>query len=144
MSQRIKGQETSIIVTTNGVVEDTLTDIQNFGITIQTELIQQGYLGQTTDQFDEVFKGAKFDMEMHTHSQDYLSFQLAIINRARRVTPDTVFNIVTTLDFPNGDSPTVTLPDVKFGPLPNTVPGRAEYLKVKVEGACSEPDIELS
>jgi hypothetical protein len=142
--QRIKGQEVSILITVDGEVQSEITDLQNFGITPQTELIQQGYLGETTDRYDEIFKGAKGDFEMHTHSQDFVTLEKAIIDRARRKTPDVVFNIVATLAFPNGDTPTITLPDVKWGPMANTVPNRADYLKIKMEFGCAEPDFETS
>jgi hypothetical protein len=142
--QRLKGQEVSVLVTQDGDVLAEITDIQNFGVTPQVELLQQGYLGMTTQVFDEVFKGCKFDFEMHAHSQDFVDLWKAIIDRARRKQPDLVFNIVATLNFPNGETPTITLPDVAWGQMPMTVPGQAEYAKFKFEGGCAEPDFETS
>lgn len=144
MAQRIKGQEVSVLVTMDGELQAEITDIQNFGITLQLELLQQGYLGETSDRYDEVFKGAKFDFEMHTHSQDYWTLVASIIDRARRKTPNLVFNIVATLSYPNGDTPTVTLPDVSWGPSAVNAPARADYVKIKMEGGVGEPDIETS
>lgn len=144
MGQRIKGQEVSIIIVRGGVLESELTDIRNFNVTLMTEIIQQGYLGETTDRFDEVFKGASFDFEMDNHSQDFITFVQAVIDRARRRTPDIVFNISAVLQFPNGQTPTITLPDCFFGPFPLTIGSRTEYAKLKIEGKVSEPDMQTS
>jgi hypothetical protein len=144
MAQRIKGQEVNILITLDNEVQAEITDIQNFNLTDQFEMLQQGYLGRTTDDFDEVYKGVKFDFEMHSHSQDYFTLRQAIEDRARRKQPDLVFNIVVTLLYPNGDTPTITLPDVKWGPGALNAPARADYLKIKMEGGCSGPDVEES
>jgi hypothetical protein len=139
--QRIKGQETVISIVRDGVLEAELTDIQSFNATLMLELIQQGYLGETSDRFDEVFKGSKFDFEMHHHSQDWVTFNKALIDRARRRTPNVVINVQSTFNFPNGDTPTWAWPDAFFGEVGVNLPGRAEYMKTKYQGGCSEPDL---
>lgn len=142
--QRIKGQEISILIVKDSVLVSELTDIQNFGIELDVELLQQGYLGEKSDRYDEIYKGCKFDFEMHEHSQDVLTFQSNILARAKRDTPDVVINIVVTLNFPNGQTPTVTLPDCHFGAMPRNVGSRSDYSKIKFQGAVSDPDIETS
>jgi hypothetical protein len=144
MAQRIKGQEVTIVILRGGIVEAELTDIMNFNIETDIELIQQGYLGEVADRFDEVYKGTKFDFEMHVHSQDFFVFQQAIIDRAQRVTPDIQFNISFSLAFPNGQTPSITLPDCFFGPIPKGSGSRTEYVKTKISGACSQDDTQTS
>lgn len=144
MAQRIKGQEVSILVVREGVLEAELTDIQNFNAELKLELLEHGYLGETTDRHDEIFKGAKFDFEMHVHSQDFITFAKAVLDRARRRQPDLVFNIVATFNFPNGQTPTWMFPDAKFGPIPMNVGSRNDYIKVKIDGAVDEPDMQES
>lgn len=144
MAQRIKGQEVSIIVVAGGSTVDTLTDIMNFNMEVSLEMLEQGYIGETTNRYDEIFNGAKFDFEMHQSSQDFLTFEKQVEARARRDQPDLEFNIVVTLNFPNGETPIVTLPDVSFGAIPFNVGSRKDYAKVKIQGACSELDVQQS
>lgn len=142
MAQRIKGQEVSIAIVANGVLQSELTDIQDFNCSLMLELVEQGYLGETTDRFDEVFKGSKFDFTMHHHSQDWVVFNGILVNRARRIATNTVINVQATFSFPNGDTPTWRWPDSFFGEIGVNLPGRAEYMKSKYQGGCSEPDMQ--
>jgi hypothetical protein len=144
MSLRIKGQEVELNVTRGGALEDSLTDIRSFDLELQYDLKQEGYLGQTTDMYDDVFKGVKFNMELHLHTQEWLTFLKALEDRSRRVTPDVVFSITGTFSFPNGDTPILTLNDVKFANVPHNVPSRGDYVSVKLSGGCSELDVQKS
>jgi hypothetical protein len=108
------------------------------------EIKQQGYLGETSNRGDEIYNGTKGDLSMHLQSQEWFTFKQAINDRARRVKPDLVFNIAVTSFFPNGDTPTVTYPDVNWGPIPTNIPSRGDYVKVKLEWFCSATDVALS
>lgn len=119
-------------------MEAELTDIQSFNAELQTEIKSQGYLGEKTNRKDEIFNGVKFDFEMHAHSPDFFDFQAAIIDRAKRTTPDVIFNISGIFSFPSGDVRKLILPDVKFGPMPINVPERGDYVKMKFEGECDD------
>jgi hypothetical protein len=143
-AQRIKGQEVQILIVQDGSLADTLTDIQNFNMEDDFELIQKGYLGEPTDRYDEVYKGMKFDFEMHTHTQDYLTFVGAIRQRAQRIVPDTVFNITAVFNYPEGDTPTRLLPDCNFGPVGDKVNSRGDYKTNKFQGAVGQPVDTLS
>jgi hypothetical protein len=138
MGQRIKGQEVSITIVTASVVEDELTEIVSFNCEPLLETKSQGYLGETTNRQDDIFNGFRFDMELHLKSQRWLAFQREIINRARRITPDTIFNITATLLFPNGDTPIIMAPDAKFGSTPMSIATRGDYVKVKLQGMAEE------
>lgn len=142
--QRIKGQEVSILVVTDGVLEAELTDIRNFEYESQLEIKSMGYLGEKGNRKDDVFNGVKGSFEMHLHAQDWWAFKQKIIDRAQRKTPDTIFNISGVFAFPNGETPTVTLPDVKFGPIPTNVPERGDYVNVKLEFECETEDVQAS
>jgi hypothetical protein len=133
-SQRIKGQEVTILIVQDSQLQATLTDIQSFNAEVQLEIKSQGYLGEKTNRKDYIFNGVKFDMELHVHTQDWLNFVQAVINKAQRITPDTVFNITGVFSFPNGDTPTMVIANAAFGPLPVNVNSRGDYVKVKLEG----------
>ena len=132
-SQRVKGQEVTILIVQDGALQAELTDIRNFEYESQLEIKSQGYLGEKANRKDDVFNGIKGSMELHLHSQDWWNFKQAIIARAKRETPDVVFNISGVFAFPNGQTPTVLLPDVKFGTIPTNVPERGDYVNVKLE-----------
>jgi hypothetical protein len=133
--QRLRGQEVTVHVVRAGNVENTLTNITDFNFETKLELKEQGYLGETTNRHDEIFNGAKFDMELHLTTGDWLDFQAAIISRATRQEPDLEFNITCTLVYPNGEQRYVTMPDVHFGAQPMKVGGRGDYVSYRIEGA---------
>lgn len=141
MSRRIRGQEVTILIVRDAALEAELTDIKNFTAELMTEIISKGYLGEDTEQKDEIYKGTKFSFEMDNHSPDFLTFSAAVIDRAKRRTPDTVFNISAVLAFPDGRVATVLFPDAKFGPQPINVPERGDYVSIKYEGEVSNVSI---
>jgi hypothetical protein len=144
VSQRIKGQEVAIIITQDGDVQNTLVDIHNFDIEFSSEIKTVGYLGQKTDTNDDVYHGVKFNLEMHTFTQDWLRFLVAMHDRQKRNNPTTVFNIAAALFYPGGDEPQIFIPDAKFGPVNMTVPNRTDYVNKKISGASDDYDLALS
>lgn len=136
MAQRIKGQEVNIIVVRGGVVEDTLTDILSMNVAFQSETKIQGYLGEKNNRTDDIFNQVKFDLELHIKTAAFLSFIKAVNDRQKRITPDVQINITLTLEFPNGDTPSILLPDCKFGEIPMNVASRSDYVKIKLDGVC--------
>ncbi len=143
-SQRLKGQEVSCLIVRDSVLEDTLTAIKDFEIDTQLEVKSQGYLGEKTNRKDMIYNGGKFSFTLHLHKQDYFNFWKAVVAKAKRETPDVIFNITAVLSFPNGDTPTVLLPDVVFGPMPLKAPARGDYVDVKVEGECEDIQVTTS
>src|SRR4051812_4726747 len=113
--QRIKGQEITIAATAGGEVVDSFDAIMNFNEEYQAEIKTQGYLGETSNRKDDVYNGEKFDMEIHLSTQNFFKFRALVKQRQTRRRPDLVFNISVQFQFPNGDSPVLTIPDVKFG-----------------------------
>ena len=138
IAQRVKGQEVTINIVVNGELQNTLVDILDFNMEILLETKAQGYLGETTNRHDDVYNGVKFDLELHLHTGDWFDFQYSIVQRARRVNPDTVFNIVSTIVFPNGEERSITVQDAKFGAQPLSISSRGEYVKVKLEGMADD------
>ncbi len=143
-SQRIKGQEVAVLITRDGELEDTLTDILSFNTEPELEVKSQGYLGEKTNRKDDIYNGCKFDMELHLHKQVWFSFLASIVARAKRETPDLVINITAVMSFPDGSTPTVLLPDVKFGPVPHSISSRGDYVKVKLSGECDDFEVTQS
>lgn len=143
-AQRIKGQEVSVLFVRDSALEDTITDIQSLDIDHILEVISKGYLGEKTERKDEIYKGVKFKVEMHIHTQDVFRLELAIIDRAQRNTPDLQINITGTFFFPNGDTPTLLLADCKFGSIPHKVGSRGDYVTITLEGECESLSVQFS
>jgi len=144
VAQRLKGQEIELVITSGGVLQDTLTDIHNFNVEFESEIKSQGYLGEKTNRKDDVYNGVKFDFEMHTHSQDWLRLIIAIHDRQKRNTPNLVINIGAVLFYPNGDEPSIYIPDAKFGPQAVSTPSRTDYANKKLSGEADDFSLQLS
>lgn len=129
---RIKGQETSIDVIVDNVVKQNLVDIKSLETEDQLEIIKEGYLGETTDRRDMVYRGFSGRLEAHIENRQYLDFRQAMVDKARRRTPGARVNIRTTLAFPGGPRVRIVLKDVSFGPMPLNIGGRAEYVTVSL------------
>lgn len=139
MSQRVKGQEARITFTSPAGAETALSAIQSFEFEVQTEILSEGYLGETTERKDDIFKGTRGRCTLHIESQDYLRFVERVKNRSQRRTPaDAKFSAVCALQLPNGQRPRVLIDDLFFGPLPVNIGGRDEYIEATIEFESSD------
>jgi len=140
-TQRLKGQEVTVIIVTGGVVENEINEIQSMDFEFEQEQLQQGYLGQFSDQFDYVFKGVKGSLDLHIHTGAWFDFLKKITDKAKRITPDTVFNITAVANFANEGAKTILFPDVSFGGIGHTIGGRTEYVKIKLPFGTSDAQV---
>ena len=136
--QRIKGQEVEVILVVDGKAQDTITDVRSFEIGLKTELKEEGYLGEKTNRYDEIFNGVRGRMELNFENQDVFSLFTAVLDRAKRRTPGTQINVKATLNFPNGDRPRVLIPNVFFGEIPMNFGSRGDYGTVGLEFAAED------
>lgn len=125
--QRIKGQETTVIIVENGNPLNTIRDIQSMDMEAALEIISEGYLGETTLRKDEKYNGYSGSIGMHFSNPEILNLTRRIIDRARRRDPGLKINIQTTLQFPNGVRTRVILKDCFFGAIPMSFGGQGEY-----------------
>ena len=138
------GQDVSILIVVDGVLQSTLTAISSFNIELELEVISKGYLGEKTERKDTVYKGIKFDGELNPFTEDVFTFAQAVLNKAKRLTPDVLFNITGVFTYPNGDQPEILLNDVSFGAVPVNIGSRGDYVKFKMQGTCEDVEIQLS
>lgn len=138
MAQRIKGQEVELLIVTNGVPTTSLTDIRSFTVTPRFELKEEGYLGETSMRFDEIFNGVSFDMELHFEDDGIFDFIQTIKDRAERRVPGTTINVKATLNFPNGQRPRILLKNCFFGETPIGFGSRSDYGTFKLDGRCTD------
>jgi len=136
-SQRIKGQEVEVLVLVNGQVQNTLLNNKSFEFMMQTETLEEGYLGEKTDRYDEIFKGFSGSGEFDNSEAGLSDFFLAIQNRAARRNPGTIVNIKATLNYPNGDRKRWIFQDCFFDPMGLSFGGRDQYGSTKLDFKCS-------
>lgn len=136
--QRIKGQETTVEIVTNGVPQASLNIVRSLTITPRFEKKEEGYLGEYQQRFDEMFLGVDFALELNFGDDGVLKFMQEVKNRAQRRTPGTVINMNTTLRFPSGQVKAVTLTDCYFGDMPIGFGSRSDYGTFSIDGSCSD------
>lgn len=141
--QRIKGQEVSIRVVRAGRPVESIDSISVFNDTVSLELKESGFLGETVNRFDEILNGFGGDFEFHVTKPEWNDLVESIIARAKRETPDTIFNVVRADYFPNGQTALYTYQDVKWGEIPTNVPSRGDYVKARMQFKCSERPVKV-
>lgn len=144
MDLRLKGQEISVRTIRGGVVIDSIDSVSVFNEEVMLEIKQDGFLGETVNRFDEIFNGFGGDFEFHVHNNLWVPWQQSVIDKAQRNTPDTVFNVIRTDFYPNGNSSVYTYRDVHWGAQPTAVASRGDYVKVKAQFNCSERPVQVN
>lgn len=140
---RIRGQEAQIRLSRNAVVESTITAIKTFNIQWDFAILEEGYLGEKTMRKDDIFNGGSGAFDIDPESQELLLLIDFIRQRAQRRTAvnDSRVNSTVRLTFPNGDTPLVLLPDMKFDPANLTIPKRDSYVSSSFSYKVEEPRI---
>jgi hypothetical protein len=142
-NQRIRGADVAVAITAAGALQNTLTDIDNFGATFKFEKMTQRYIGEQTVRTDEIFAGVEGKMKLHLHDEAFLNYILNLQLRARRLSPTLVFNNVATMFFPNGEAPVLSFPDVNLGDIPLEMGNAKDYVSIDLDWICGEFDIQL-
>lgn len=141
--QRLKGQEVQVQVIQGGQLSDAFTAVASFNDNMKMEVLEQGFLGETTNRHDDIFNGFEGTLSMQVSNQRWMTFQASIKARAKREQPDIVFNMVRTDFYPNGDTPSRTYQDVKFGAEPSNIASRGDYVTVDIPFSCDDVDDNL-
>ncbi len=138
MAQRVKGQETRLVVSGPDGVEDGLADVKSFEAELDLEILEEHFLGETAARFDDIFNGCSGNMEVQIESRAFLDFIGRVQDRAQRRLPaDTKFMCTTAIALPNGTRIRLCFEDLFFGPIPLRTPSRKEYTTMRVEWKCS-------
>lgn len=140
---RLKGQEVSIQIIKGGAVVTAINAVADFGDTLKFEKKEQGFLGELTNRYDEIFNGFDVSMTIQVSEQGWMELQQAIKDKAQRKTPGTEFNVVRTDLYPNGQTPTRTYRDVHWGPQPTRVASRGDFVTVGLDFSCSDTEDNL-
>jgi len=135
---RLKGQDVSIRILQDAQAATQIDSIGSFNDSTELAILEQGFLGEFVNRFDDILNGFGGDMEIQLTASNWTTLRQAMIDRATRSVLGTVFNVVRVDLFDNGDSITWTYTDVKWGAMPTTVSARGDFVKVKLSFKCSE------
>lgn len=138
MSQRIKGSEVGVVITSDDGVERSIDAVGSLEITVQIELLTEGYLGETTNRRDDIFNGVEGSLELHLERGQFFALVEKIKDRASRRTPGARFDLVSIFAFPNGDRVRGVIGDVYFGEIPINTGGRGEYVSSTINFGASD------
>lgn len=141
MAQRIKGQETSVVIMSNGVPQTSLQFVKSLSFTFKTKVLEEGYLGLTTQSYDSIFDGLDGSLEFNFDNAGPFALVAQIVNKARRRDNGTQINIITTFSFPNGSKVLITILDAEFGPMPFDIGSRSDYIGFKLDFSASESTV---
>jgi len=139
VAQRIKGQEVTLVILADGVPQLTIDTIKSAELEWEIELLEEGYLGETSNRVDSVYNVIRVMLEGDINNQDYLELADAIAARARnRVGGATRIDIVGSFAFPNGQFPSVVVSDVYFENIPFNIGARNEFVSFTLTGKASD------
>jgi hypothetical protein len=139
LGPRLKGQEISVRILQGNPPEPiaSLDSISTFNQETTLKLLEDGFLGEVTNRFDEILDGYGGDFEMHVTNSGWISWEQAVITKATRTDPTITFNVVRVDLFADGSSLIYVYTDVHWAAIPQKVGGRGEYLKVSSSFKCS-------
>jgi len=132
-AQRIKGQEVELLLVEDNVPLSSIQDIRSFEMAAQLEILREGYLGETTDRRDSVYRGFRGKMELHYENRDVLDLVRRLIDKARRRTPGVRINAKATFVFPGGERVRMLLKDLSFGEVPISFGSRTDYGTISLD-----------
>lgn len=138
---RLKGQETVAVFVSSDGTEDSVADVKSLDIQFDRDILSEGYLGQTTEQKDDIFKGISGKIEFHVRQAAVLDLVFRINEKTKRRLPGELFQIVTTLSFPEGGRRRIIVPDAKFGAIPLSSPSRDDFVTVTFDFAADDATI---
>jgi hypothetical protein len=141
MALRIKGQEVSVALTTAAGLQDHIVDIQSVDITFMRDILSEGYIGQGTEQKDDIFNGVEGSFEMHARDGRFLDVAQTINDISRRRLPGEQIEIACTYNFPQLGSRRIIVPDCKFGEIPISTGGRSDYVMTTFNFAADDARI---
>lgn len=137
MGARVKGEDTNLTFSTPTGPAEGMDLIESWEATLQIEIMRQGYIGETTDRRDEVFRGCAGQCVLHMESAGYFRFTQLVQDRAQRRSPAAgKFNVTSSIKFNDGSRVRLTFEDVKFGELPLRTPGRSDHMAGTISWEC--------
>ena len=141
---RIRGQETNLYVVSNGITQS-FTSIKSFDIEAMLHTLEEKYVGQTTNSYDDIFDGFSGKIEINVDGPAVYTFMNQLILRAQRRVPLFRVNAATTINFPIAGRVRYYFSDLYFDGLPVNTPSRTDYLVSTLTWKCqNSPQLSAS
>jgi len=142
VADRLKGQEVNVnVISATQGVETSFSDVGSVEMQFDREILSEGYLGQTTQQKDDIHNGVSGTITFHSRTADTMGLIQRITEASKGRLPGEKFQIVATLRFPLGGSRRVVVPDAKFGNIPINVSDRQSFVEFRLEFAGDDATI---
>lgn len=141
MSERVRGQENFILITRGGVLIDRIDSITEFEYTVEADIQEESFLGETQPRFDSIAKGTTITISGQLANDEFFALQQAITAVAeRRAVTLTQIDIGSSYVFPNGDLVNLAFKNCFFGAVPVTTGSREDFITWSLEGKCQRVD----
>ena len=141
MSQRIKGQEVEVTILKNGEPQENILFFRSLEVRIGTEILEEGYLGMTSNKFDTIYNGVRGSTEGHMDSPEAMNIVKTLVEKAQRRNANTKVNMKAVFNYPNGQRARLVLIDVEFGELPISFGSRKDYGMLRLDFASDKLQI---
>jgi hypothetical protein len=141
MGLRVKGQETVLTFISADGVETSFDNLKSSEITFERDILSEGYLGQTTEQKDDIFKGVTGKCEFHLAEPEIFDLVNRINEKTKRRLPGEVFEMVATYIFPDGRRRRIAINDPKFGSIPINNGSREDFVSISFDFAADDGTI---
>jgi hypothetical protein len=126
-SPRVRGQETATTIAINNVPQLQTTDIRSLEMTWELEVQKEGYLGETTDRRDSIYRGVSGKQQYHFENPAIFGIVTSFVGKAQRRTPGVQINTKTTIQFASGLRTRLLIPDISPGGIPLSFSDRAAF-----------------
>lgn len=134
METRLKGQEVVIRITRGGRAEATITAVKDFTLSFDIDQLDEGYLGEKQNRFDEVAVGSSGTITVTPEGPEVLRMIDFIVKRAARNPSidiaNSAVNVTARFEFPDGRRPKLIVRDLKFGTIPINVGDRKSFVSI--------------
>ena len=141
MSERVRGQENFILITVDNVLVDRIDSITEFEYTVEADIQEENFLGETQPRFDSIAKGTTITIAGQLSNAEFFALQEAITAVAERRTATlTQIDIGSSYVFPNGDLVNLAFKNCFFGAVPVTTGSREDFISWNLEGKYQRVD----
>lgn len=137
-SPRLRGQEVQLLVLDGANRVEEIKAIGSYDVASKYEIQQDGFIGETTDEYDFIYSGESGSFKFQINSSKWARFKARINAKARRVQPTLTFNIVRVQLFANGSSLTTTYQNVAWGEIAESGGSRRDFVSLNMPFACSD------
>lgn len=137
-TKRLRGEQVTIKLIQNGAPVAAWPAIANGSLECKNDILEEGFLGETSQRFDSIFMGWGISLELQMESSAEEQFVDAVqAKNQRRAGAPVRLDIVWTNSYPTGQTTLRVLEDVEFGAMKIDGGGRSDYVKLSFDGSCS-------